>query len=197
MNLTQKIRDAFDTHRTDKGFSHSYERWYAKVFEKFTPNSLLEVGIYNGRSLSAWRQLFPFCKLSGADIKEIPFDSGYLNFTDCDIITGDSTNPEFINKLADSYDVIIDDGSHHYKDIMKTFYNLRNKFTKAYIIEDAMYKQDFLVWFIKRLGFNNVEVYDSMQQNIPVNSSWLKTKVHSASGKDTTVDLKFVVVYPN
>lgn len=184
--------------QTDKATSHNYSRWYAKVFEKVQPESLLEVGVKEGRSIAAWKMLFPFCNITGADITDKNFIDSYIQMADARIVLQDSTDSKFTKTLNDTYDVIIDDGSHFYKDIIKTFYNLKDSFKHAYIIEDAMYKQDFVIKCIRRMGFKVVEEYPSNVKNVPVDLTWLRTNSYSKNKEERKlfkVNLSMIVVY--
>ncbi len=190
-----KIQRAFSQASTDKGYMHGYHRWYDRVFREFTPKSLLEVGIKHGNSLAAWRLAFPDCDITGLDITNKDFRRVYLDIANAKIIIGDSTQDSIVNKLNTNYDVIIDDGSHYYKHINKTFSILKNHFNYCYIIEDCMYRQDETIDLIKQQGFNNIRVYDSYQQFIPANKGWLETSDYVYPEELERVDLKLIVVY--
>lgn len=187
-----KFKLAFDQAETDKGFVHQYDRWYAEIFKDYVPESLLEVGVMQGRSLAAWKLAFPMCDITGADITNKNFIPKYIEMAEAKIVITDSTKPEVLNHLDQSYDVIVDDGSHHYKDIIRTFHLLKDRFKDVYIIEDAMWKQDFTIKMIKKMGFNNIKVYPSTRQNIPVDLGWLQNKVYD--GRSATVSLNLIVV---
>lgn len=197
MNSIQssKIRLAFDLTGTDKGYCHGYDRWYDRVFKNYTPQSLLEIGVMQGRSLAAWKLVFPKCSITGVDIQTVRMDNRFVEMADAKIIIADSTKPNIVDRLDGIYDVIIDDGSHFYKHIIETFENLKDQFKYAYIIEDAMYNHDQIIQSIKKLGFTKIEVYDSHNTNIPVNTSWLKTNEYGDVRDITQVDLKMIVVY--
>jgi hypothetical protein len=133
---SNKFKIAFSDYSTDKGFFHGYDEPYNKVFRDYNPSSLLEIGVgfdrvKNGRdipagaSLRAWKQIWPKCKIEAIDIKEQE-DLGF------NIFVGNSTNI----KLENNYDVIIDDGSHHWKDQLATIKNLYNNSNLSYVIED-------------------------------------------------------------
>ena len=53
MTTHRQIKDAFLQTGTDKYQDHGYDRWYAEVFKDYTPNSLLEIGIKQGRSIAS------------------------------------------------------------------------------------------------------------------------------------------------
>ena len=188
----EQIKAAFDETRTDKGYTHGYDRLYGEIFASYTPSSLLELGVMQGRSIAAWKIIFPSCDITGVDISDKKFSKPIINFADSKIIIGDCTKPEILDKL-DTYDVIVDDASHFYKDIIRSFIILKDRFKYAYVIEDAMYHNDFVIEMIRRQGFSNIVVYDSKVSGVPVS----KSKVTQKKGHkgQTVVDLKMIVVY--
>lgn len=194
MTTRSQIEQAFIATKADKVYTHGYHRFYAEVFKE-TPDSILEVGIQTGRSLAAWRLLFPNCKISGVDITDEKFLPELLEYANANIYIHDSTESSISEIVEGKYDVIIDDGSHFYKDICKTFYNLRNSFKKFYVIEDALYKQEFIVKYIKRLGFKAVKVYDSNLKNVLV-TKYFCTHRPQDNGIPERVDLKFIIILP-
>lgn len=188
------VSEAFDVAGTDKGYSHGYGKYYDRIFRDFTPKTLLEIGVHEGHSMLSWRLAFPECKLFGIDITDGRLNPTYIDFAEADVVIGDSTHPSSLDKLRNKYDVIIDDGSHFYKDIIKSFLLLHNRFEYCYVIEDAMYKQDFIVKMIKKCGFNRVEVFDSRVQNARVRRRMMSHKPYH-EGMATFVDLKLIIVY--
>jgi hypothetical protein len=97
-------------HRTDKnehGYLPIYEKYLYPVRTKFT--SILELGVYNGNSLSMWRDWFPDAKIYGLDInpQTQPVEG-------CEIVIG-SQDSRVVTDLArrvDGFDLIVDDASH-------------------------------------------------------------------------------------
>ncbi len=186
-----KCKEAFLQTDTDKGFSHGYDRFYDLIFNDYKPESLLEVGIKRGNSIAAWRLMFPECMLTGIDITDKSFQKDLIEFSKMQVIIGNSTEPEILEKLDKSYDVIIDDGSHYYKDIAKTFKNLHTKFNKYYIIEDWYYDLNMAKKFINKYGFFNVSFYKSIQSNIKVpEAAIFKTKRKTS----ITIDQNLIII---
>ena len=152
---------AFAKTNCDKGYVHGYDRYYDEIFEDYIPNSLLEIGISSGNSLAAWRLMFPKCDIWGIDITAKYFFKKNINFANANIVIADSTKLETVQKLKSNYDVIIDDGSHYYKDTMRNFKNFHNKFNNYYIIEDYYYDVDLAKKFINNFGYDNITFYKS------------------------------------
>ena len=188
-----QIRDAFNLAGTDKGYTHKYETGYEFVFKDFSPTSLLEIGIKQGRSLAAWKILFPGCSITGVDITDEDFRDKFLEIAQSKNIICDSTKPELLQLLDPIYDVIIDDGSHFYLDIEKTFDLLKYRFKHAYVVEDSMYGTEVLVAYAKSLGYK-VTLFPSPRRNIPVNAGIITLKEYGPIGDNITVSLFLVVI---
>lgn len=195
MTTLSEIKNAFLQTGTDKYDHHGYDQWYSEVFKDYAPNSMMEIGVKQGRSLASWKLLFPHADISGVDIHDKEFVKQYINMSEATIHIGDATKKETTDQLG-TYDVIIDDGSHYYKDIIKSFHLLKDKFNYAYVIEDCMYKQEFTMNCIRRLGFNNMKMYPSFRKNILVDTGWLKTRKYARKEK-TAVSLYMIVIYKN
>lgn len=187
-----KSFDAFNLTGCDKGFNHRYDLYYDKIFENFKPESLLEIGVRNGRSLASWKLMFPSCQIEGVDITKRSFIPSYIDFSSANIIIGDSTKLEIVSKLKDSYDVIIDDGSHYYRDIARTFRNLHTKFNKYYIIEDWYYDVNMALRYINNFGFSNIEVYKSKNSNMKILDNRIFT--HRKTKKWRRIDQNMIVI---
>lgn len=190
-----KIERAFLTVGTDKAKVHGYHSHYSRIFSGVQPRSILEIGIKQGRSLAAWRLLFPNAKIVGVDITDSLFEEEFIDFAVADVVLQDSTKKE-IRDVVQAYDLIVDDGSHYYKDIMQTFANLSDRFTHAYVIEDVMYGLDDILEQVRSLGYTKIEVHDSKVKDVEVETWWLLDPKGKARPKQTKrVSLQMVVVY--
>jgi cephalosporin hydroxylase len=100
---------------TDKSSSHHD---YLSFYESFmaplrnAPITLLEIGVYQGASLSTWREYFPNAKIIGVDINVNckQFETG-----DIKIELADQSNVEHLARLAAThgpFDIVVEDGSH-------------------------------------------------------------------------------------
>lgn len=132
------IGEVFNKYKTDKGpWRHGYNQCYSDVFKNFTPSSLLEIGVFEGRSLAAWRELFPTTIIHGIDdfsrnvelIEEV---------RDMHIMRGDSRRKSFVDTIETVYDVIIDDGDHRPDSQWETFLNFQHLWKSHYVIEDVI-----------------------------------------------------------
>ncbi|MEG4027118.1 MULTISPECIES: tetratricopeptide repeat protein [unclassified Microcoleus] len=85
---------------------------------------LLEIGVQNGGSLEIWSKYFADAKLIvGCDINPKCANLTYEN-SRIHVLVGDANSDEVksnVIELSKSFDIIIDDGSHHSSDIIKSF----------------------------------------------------------------------------
>jgi O-antigen biosynthesis protein len=104
----------------------SYLSEYDKIFSSYRNKSvsLLEIGIQNGGSLDLWARYFSNTKkLIGCDIDEKCRELVYEN-PKISVVVGDA-NLEVTRKrildIQETFDIIIEDGSHVSKDIILSF----------------------------------------------------------------------------
>ena len=88
---------------------------YEKLFEaiRFTPLTLLELGIYKGGSLKAWEAYFPYARIAGVDVNLPTLNLGAR----VQMFAGNQTDTDLLSRAAaevapDGFDVVIDDCSH-------------------------------------------------------------------------------------
>ncbi len=142
---------------TDKSPSgHWYTRHYHKYLNDIKNNkmNILEIGVHNGCSLRTWKNYFINSEIYGLDIlekcKQHEEERIHIKIGDC---TEESCAENLFND-CDSFDVIIDDGSHHPEQIIKSFdiYFDKLKPGGLYFIEDLFYSSKKQIWkdfFIK------------------------------------------------
>ncbi len=130
----------------------SYLKYYDSLFAPLRdkPLRLLEIGIQNGGSLETWSSYFREARLFvGCDIDprcaSLRYDDPRIQ-----VVVGDATGADAyarIKALSDSFDVIIDDGSHKSSDILNAFINYFPLVTPGglFVVEDAhaLYMNDF------------------------------------------------------
>jgi SAM-dependent methyltransferase len=171
----------FNKYNTDKSsYFHNYTRQYNKLLNDFRdkPIKYLEIGIFNGGSIKSMRDVFLNAKcILGLDIDnrcKVYEDTANNIFVEI----GDATDLNFIKNITDKYgqfDIILDDGSHINKDVIKTFellFPLLND-NGLYIVEDTIcYKlpnyidpnyENHLQYFFKYTQFLNQWRYDSTE----------------------------------
>jgi len=116
-----------------------YETWFSK-FRNTAPR-ILEIGVQNGGSTDMWLEYFgPGTQIVGVDI-----DPRCLQHAkkDLQIVIGDQGSDQFwkdfFKEQRESFDIIIDDGSHRMHDMKVTFAhaNRHVKENGIYLIEDT------------------------------------------------------------
>lgn len=136
----------FNKYDTDKNTSfHNYTRQYNTLLNDFRdkPIKYLEIGVFNGSSVKAMREVFK----SATCIVGLDIDNRCKEYEDVDnsifIEIGDATDVNFIKSITEQYgtfDIILDDGSHTNKDVIKSFellFPLLND-NGLYIVEDTI-----------------------------------------------------------
>jgi len=171
----------FNKYNTDKNASfHNYSRQYETLFKPYREKKIkyLEIGVQTGDSLKAMREVFTNAdSIVGIDIEpccKIHENAKYNIFVEI----GDATNGIVVQNILKKYgkfDIILDDGSHINKDVIKTFellFPLLND-NGLYIIEDTIcYKSrnhidikypNHLEYFFQYTYFLNQWRYDSSE----------------------------------
>ena len=129
--------EALKKHGSDKVDGHHYGAFYNGLMEQFENPKILEIGVLNGQSLRAWRELFPKSDITGIDIVEWYGKDPSIEFVKADIKKV---------KLEDKYDIIIDDSSH---DLRESLFIITN-FTKnlaengVMVIEDVQIPETYI-----------------------------------------------------
>lgn len=136
----------FTKYGSDKGdIKHRYGPFYEKHLLNNPPKKLLEIGVLEGASLMAWREIFPNAEIHGLDLfSEWPEGITYYGDTinedgwhGLKLWRGDQTDKEILHLLRkEKFDVIIDDGSHNTREVMMTFFGLAHPGCR-YFIEDV------------------------------------------------------------
>lgn len=122
---------------TDKGTDHSYLEVYEELLEplRHRPMTMLEIGVYRGASLRMWQCWFPHAKVYGLDL-----DISGADAPNCELVAASQTDRVFIDARwgDDTFDLIIDDGSHRLADQILSLCYLWPKLKSGgiYVIED-------------------------------------------------------------
>lgn len=135
------LLECFDKYGCDKGSGrHRYDRFYEQILAPLRnePIRLLEIGIFNGASISAWLEYFPKARIIGVDTFErvAPGAISVLRDPRVSFYACDST--AFAPQI-DAVDIVIDDGSHKPEAQLATFgmYSPLVKDGGMYVIEDV------------------------------------------------------------
>lgn len=133
---------------SDKAIGHSYVQHYQRYFKSLKQDKLniLEIGVggkdkpdVGGASLRMWKAYFPNSMIYGIDI----FDKQQLQEERIKIFQGSQDDASFLEKVAANIgqiDIIIDDGSHINKHVIKTFqtlFPLLKSNGGIYVVEDT------------------------------------------------------------
>ena len=149
-NLLKQISESHTGKYSDKW--SSYLEIYWELFAPIRQNQsdLLEIGIQNGGSLEIWAKLFPKAKnLIGFDVHPKCND---LQFSDprIKVFVEDAADPKAgtqVRQTTSNLGVVIDDGSHISRDIIRSFLIFFPQLQPGgvYVIEDlhASYWSDW------------------------------------------------------
>ena len=144
MNILKKLAIKYGTDKnSDHNYIDIYNTYLLPLKEKNI--NLLEIGIggennfkSGGASLKMWEEFFQYGKIYGIDI----YDKKFCDTERIKTFAGSQTDYKFLEnviKIIGELDIIIDDGSHLNKDVVKTFLFLFRKLKNSgyYIIEDT------------------------------------------------------------
>ena len=121
--ITNFFAEVLERHGSDKSTGHNYHKVYSVLFSDLdSVKNVFEVGIANGSSLRAWKELFPASEVFGVDlnidhlIKEDRISTFWAD-------QGDPATFNLVKEAAGigEVDLVVDDGSHQLKHSMDTF----------------------------------------------------------------------------
>lgn len=141
MNLTDLGRKNW-TEKVSHGYLDIYEELWKDLQDK--PITLLEIGVYNGNSIKTWLDWFPNATIVGIDKHPA---SHVHDISSANLHYGDQADETFLKEVASKYtgfDIIIDDGGHHWKEQQVSFETLWDHVDSGgmYIIEDLHTSND-------------------------------------------------------
>lgn len=130
------LKELFANYGSDKaslGYGEVYEHYFAPIKENNI--TLLELGVWSGGSLRAWKDFFPNAKIAGVDNACSP------NILGITVHLGQQGDKDFLERLAQEYndfDIVIDDCSHFWEDQQASWEGLWKHIKPGgfYIIED-------------------------------------------------------------
>ena len=127
-----RVSQWLSVYGSDKVSVHNYGSFYDSLFERLRPQALLEIGVYRGQSLQAWRAA-GVASVFGVD-RDVTQDRSGLR-----VLYGRMPDDaQTIARRLPVLDLIIDDGSHLYPDYTATADVLLGKLRPGgvYVIED-------------------------------------------------------------
>jgi len=103
----------FERHGTDKKkFAAFYARWLSIT----SPKTILEIGVYKGGSMAAFREIFPGAKVYGIELQQ--------KFKSPGVFIGKQQDAAFLSSVIGKIgipDMVVDDGSHKWSHQRITF----------------------------------------------------------------------------
>lgn len=141
MNPT-RYTQAFKNHRgkvSDKW--SSYLQNYDRITQYLEAKNILEIGVQNGGSLEIWNDIYPDAEnIVGVDTNDscsrLVFDSEIFTLVIAD--AGKHEIVQYLKDVSNSFDLIVDDGSHQNLDIVSSLVYLLPMLDSNgfYVIED-------------------------------------------------------------
>lgn len=127
-----RVSQWLSVYGSDKVSTHNYGSFYDDLFERLRPQALLEIGVYRGQSLQAWR---------AAGVSSVFGVDRDVSLHNCGPAVLYDTMPEEAATIArrlPPLDLIIDDGSHLYPDYVATAEVMGRRLRPGgvYVIED-------------------------------------------------------------
>jgi len=162
MENFEKVLEKYSSHSnykgTDKVTTHSYGHIYKNILKELEGRknlTILEIGILSGSFLQVLHELFPDAQLYGVDItlKNYKFDPN----PNIHIYEMDGTREETADYLNQSFDLIIEDGSHlieHQKKTLDAFAPYLKK-NGIFITEDIVQGNDQLKKDLETIGYKH------------------------------------------
>jgi len=162
--MAATLKECLDRHGSDKAWRHHYHLIYEPAFAPLRENplALLEVGVWRGGSVRAWREWFPNASITGLDIfKRKPMQpiDGVTQ------VVADSTTPP--DDLG-TFDIIIDDGCHYPLVQARTLKAMWPKLNAGgtYFLEDVWKPDPNHPWTKEHSDQYQAQNFDQLHQEI-------------------------------
>lgn len=137
-----RIRDFFTKYGSDKQCGHKYGPMYEFLLESRRDTNLpiLEIGVDQGFSMRAWREIFPTSMIVGIDNRPECQMKDVSRVTTFCVDVKDVVAMVNIANQFDPFEIIVDDGSHQLADQIVALSVLRPFLSRGgiYIIEDVL-----------------------------------------------------------
>lgn len=144
----------FAKYGTDKHAptGHAYGPVYDRLLAPLRPRAkqILEVGVYAGCSLRAWREYFSEAMVYGVDLHTPPLEEERISSRRAD---GTKADELLAVVGAGPWDLVVDDASHSIHDQVLTYTALRPQLAPGglYVIEDV--QEESGVETLRKMGF--------------------------------------------
>lgn len=136
--MVERIIEIFEKYDTDKNSKgHNYGPIYAQHLPQ-TAKKILEIGVDKGASIEMWKEIYPEAKIYGLDLftnyPNYPFKADWVQW-----FKGSQTDGKLLDDIRchAPFDIIIDDGSHNWRDQLITFFGLWGC-CDLYVVEDIL-----------------------------------------------------------
>lgn len=140
MNTLDRIAQSYGTDKSSEyhNYCDKYEKYFP--FKRDDKLKILEIGVFNGKSLKTWKDFYFNSEIIGIDIDPKCFQ---YNEDRIQIEIGSQNDLNFLIEIKKKYgefDLIVDDGSHINSDIIFSFNVLFNSLKSGgvYVVEDAV-----------------------------------------------------------
>ncbi len=138
-----KVSELFDKYGSDKnernGYGHAYDELLTP--RKKSVKAVLEIGVFHGASLRAWRDFFPNAVVYGFDVHpSFMLVEDRIQTCLVDSTQADEVDLRMVRLNGIQFDLIVDDGSHILRHQLLTLANLW-RYVKPgglYVVEDIL-----------------------------------------------------------
>ena len=179
---------------------HGYAGFYENHFSNFKNKdiNLLEIGTWKGASIAAFYHYFKKAKIFCLDRNfKFKFKSDRVNFLYCNTTISEDIkkfNEYLTDKEINYFDIIIDDGSHIYSDILSNFKNffLKVKSGGYYVIEDYNHYK-----YYKHLDDSDSDeiMIDEILNHLKLNKNFLSTILYKDFQNYCFNNIKEISIY--
>lgn len=211
--MDKLLTELANRYQSDKGTEYSSKHAFSEIYDDYfsvlknKSISILEIGVHDGSSLKMWYDYFPKAIIYGLDIDDKSLHNN--DRVSCGIL--DQSKAEHLYKFAQNigitFDIIIDDGSHHMRDQQITFGYLFPilKSNGLYVLEDlhtslcknntGVYGRPIEIWensvnttLYYLNNFPCDSVYLNPSQNHYIKDNVKDIKVHSRDNQHVPLD---------
>lgn len=166
------ISDILAKYDTDKVNPHTYGPAYDSLFAEFDQEAklnIMEIGVQKGGSLCAWQDYFPNATVSGLDIVDVvlpEYRRHGINYILCDIND---------YKTDTMFDIVVDDGSHWLKDVVRAVdvFSRKLNVDGIMVIEDVQFPNK-LIPTVQEVLRVNLDYNKGFKWELSYSDGWKK-----------------------